>query len=238
MIFISSGDKGGTGKSMVSALAVDWAITAGRSVKLLEGDSSQPDVAARYSGTIETAALNLNRAGAADAAITALGTYVEQEIDRDDLLVVNLPAGAADTIDQHADLLATVFKDIGHDLVVSYSTGMSAQSTSVLGRSLKSGLMSVADRRTVLIPEMLGDPESFDWTRSNARSEYMAAAGHEAVMPALRPAGLRDKLLSSRGTFRSLTSSHSDLFLIERAQIHRWLAAVSKVITQIMGVES
>lgn len=234
MILCSHGDKGGSGKSMLASLAVDTALVAGRDVRILEGDLSQPDVAPRYAGIVRSGALNLNRSGAADDAVNALGTWVEQEISPETLLVINLPAAAGDTLDQAADMLASVFEALGHDLTVTYSTGMSPQSADVLARSLDAGLMSVASRRAVLLPEVLGQPDAFAWRRSPKRKAYLQAGGVEAVLPALRPLGLRDKVVSLKGPFEDLCGADSDLLLIEKAQLRRWLRAVREIIDPLI----
>ncbi len=49
-LFISHGDKGGTGKSMAAALALDHSLTSGTPVLLVEGDAGIPDLALRFRG--------------------------------------------------------------------------------------------------------------------------------------------------------------------------------------------
>lgn len=237
MIFLSHGDKGGSGKSMVAALAIDTALAAGLDVRLLEGDLGQPDVAPRFKGLVQTSALNLNQSGAADAAVNALGSWIEENLPPDTLLAINAPAAAGDTLDGAADMLREVFEALGHAFVVSYSVGMSPQSSAVLGKSLDGGLMAAADRRAVLLPEMLGDPDAFDWRRSPIRKKYLAAGGAEAVMPALRPASLRDKVMGLGGSFEALCAAESDLKLIERAQLRKWLRSARSIIDPLINNE-
>ena len=46
-LFISHGDKGGTGKSMAAAIALDHSLATGAPVLLIEGDAGIPDLALR-----------------------------------------------------------------------------------------------------------------------------------------------------------------------------------------------
>ena len=49
-LFISHGDKGGTGKSMAAAIALDHSLVTGTPVLLVEGDAGIPDLALRFRG--------------------------------------------------------------------------------------------------------------------------------------------------------------------------------------------
>ncbi len=232
MIYVSHGDKGGTGKSMLSAILVDCLLAQGRQVSILEGDLGQPDIARRFAKLVQVGAVNLNQAGAADAAVAAFGGWLEEQESAD--IVVNLPAGAGDTLDALADVLVAVAEGIGQRVVVVYSLGAYETSTQGALRSLEHGLLGVAHRRIVALPEFLGAPSGFHWKRSGSGAAFLRAGGLEAVIPALRPESLRDQVLSLPGSFADLVTS-PDLSLTERAMFQRWLSRSRAAATIIAG---
>lgn len=231
MIFVSHGDKGGTGKSMLSALLVDYLLSQGREVAILEGDLGQPDIARRFAGKVRVGAVNLNQAGAADAAVAAFGGWLEEQKSGD--AVVNLPAGAGDTLDALADVLVAVAEGIGQRVGVVYSLGAYETSTQGALRSFEHGLLGAAHRRVAALPEFLGAPAAFHWQRAGAGAVFLRTGGIEVAIPALRPESLRDKVLSLPGSFTDLVTS-PELTLTERAMFQRWLSkghAAAAVIT-------
>lgn len=238
-IIYSSGSKGGNGKSMTAAVIADYLLAAGHPVAIVEGDLGQPDIAQRFkAASIELRAVNLNRAGAAEAAIIKFAEALDG-LPRDAQIVVNLPASAEDTLDAMATLLIEAGVSLGHESYVYYSLGHQRTATEALLRSLKEGLLGAVgpDRRCVLYPLFLQpDTERFDFVRSGSREEYLTAGGLEAAMPAIRPESLVDKVLSLPGTFTSLAAPDSDLTFGERLFFGRqWLAqahaAVATLIT-------
>ena len=238
-IIYSSGSKGGNGKSMTAAVLADYLIAAGHPVGIVEGDLGQPDIAQRFKDTgVHLIAVNLNRAGAAEAAVIKFAEALDG-LPRDAQIVVNLPAAAEDTLDAMALLLVEAGKSLGHESYVYYSLGHQRTATEALMRSLRDGLLGAVGpaRRCVMYPVFL-QPEvaRFDFVRSGSREEYLTAGGLEAAMPAIRPESLVDKVLSLPGTFTSLAAPDSDLTFGERLFFGRqWLtqahAAVATLIT-------
>lgn len=235
-LFISHGDKGGTGKSMAAALALDHLYTSGMPVLLIEGDAGIPDLAHRFRDVIPLRTVNMNRSGDAEASFRKLGNALEEASAAGQHVVINLPAGAGDTIDELAPVLAEIVADVGFDLVVSFSIGPHRTSTDALLKSLHGGLMSVVDptRRSVLFPLFLGVAGQFDWSKSPARAEFVSAGGKEAVILALRPDDLRDKVLALPGTFQSMAANREHLTLTERALFKRWLALATQAMASIL----
>ncbi|MGA7178770.1 MAG: hypothetical protein WBX11_04170 [Thiobacillaceae bacterium] len=221
MVVISHGDKGGTGKSMLSAILVDYLLAEGRKVAILEGDLGQPDIALRFAQRVAVGAVNLNQAGATEAAVAKFGEWLEAQTAQS--IVVNLPAGAGDTLDSLADVLVSVAESLGHALTVVYSVGAYETSTQGLLRSWENGILGQARYRFIALPEFLGDPRSFHWMKCQSERERMLMGGGKEVrVPALRPDALRDTVLSLPGPFSELVSS-AGLSLTEKAMLKRWL---------------
>ena len=235
-IFVSHGDKGGTGKSMAAALALDHLHASGVPVLLIEGDAGIPDLAHRFRDVIPLKTVNLNRSGDSETSFNKLGNALEDASAAKQNVVINMPAGAGDTIDDLAPVLAEILADVGFDLVVSFSIGPHRTSTDALLKSLDRGLMSVVDpsRRSVLLPLFLGQAAAFDWAKADARDGFLDAGGREASIPALRPDDLRDKVLALPGTFQDMAANREHLTLTERALFKRWLSLATEAVASIL----
>lgn len=221
-LYWSHGDKGGVGKSLLSAVLVDHLLQQGRDVGVIEGDTGA-DIAARFVDTgLDLQAVNLNRSGAAESAIIAFSDALEALRDKTDI-VVNMPAGAGDTLEELAEVLTGVAESLGFVSWVFYSLGHQSSATKNAIRSLDAGLLgSVPEsNRCAVYPAFLGNPESFDWVKSGARDRYNV---REIVMPAIRPDALAVKVLSLSGPFSRMADKDSPLTLGERILFQKkWL---------------
>ena len=235
-LLISHGDKGGTGKSMAAALALDHFLATGAPVLLVEGDSAIPGLALRFRGSVPVELVNLNRAGDAETSFNKLGNVLEAAAGAGQHVVINMPAGAGDTIDDLAPVLAEIVAAVGYDLTVPFSIGPHRTSTDALLKSLDRGLMAVVDpgRRSVLFPLFLGAAAQFDWSKSPNRGEFVSAGGREGAIPALRPDDLRDKILAAPGAFSVLAEDKTALTITERALFRRWLALAHEAIASVI----
>lgn len=201
MIYYSHGDKGGVGKSMTSAVLVDYLLSQGKSPKLIEGDAGQPDIALRYASSVEMRGVNLNRSGDAEAAIMAFTDALEELGDGD--IVVNLPAAAGDTLEQLADVLVSAAQEFGHESRVFYTMGHTPTATKNALKTFDSGLVHGVglDNACLVYPVFLGKVENFDWVKSGVREKY---AVREIVMPAIAPEELAQIVLAAPGTLGDL----------------------------------
>jgi hypothetical protein len=235
-LLISHGDKGGTGKSMAAALALDHFLATGAPVLLIEGDAGIPDLALRFRGSVPVTLVNLNRAGDAETSFNKLGNVLEAAAAAGQHVVINMPAGAGDTIDELAPVLSEIVSAVGYELVVTFSIGPHRTSTDALLKSLDRGLLSVVDpaRRSVLFPLFLGIAAQFDWSKSPSRADFMSVGGKEAAIPALRPDDLRDKILAAPGAFSVLGEDKAALTITERALFRRWLALAHAAIASVV----
>ncbi len=59
-VWISSGSKGGVGKSMVAMALLHYLLRRDKDVLLVEADTANPDVGKAYGKTVETVYLNLD----------------------------------------------------------------------------------------------------------------------------------------------------------------------------------
>lgn len=214
MIYYSHGDKGGVGKSMTSAVLLDYLLSSGNKPMLIEGDAGQPDIALRYADHVPLRAVNLNRAGDAEAAVMAFTDAIEELGDGN--IVVNLPAAAGDTLEQLAEVLVAAADELGHQSRVFYTMGHTPTASKNAVKSFESGLVhSVGlENACIVYPAFLGTVQNFDWVKSGMREKYDA---REIVMPAIAPEELAQVVLSTAGTFADLADkAASTLKLSER----------------------
>lgn len=184
-LYLSHGDKGGCGKSVLSMLMVEHLLASGKAVHLVESDPSQPDLAKRYVNDpdVVNGFLSLNQAGDSENAISKFNTWLE--LNGGDSVVVNLPAGASETLDNLGDLLADTCAALGYRLIVTYSLEKNGMAADMLAGSLNCGVMSFAapENRFVVFPAFKGEPHDFAWFEHVAREKYEIG---EIVVPAMR----------------------------------------------------
>ena len=214
MIYYSHGDKGGVGKSMTSAVLLDYLLSKGGKPMLIEGDSGQPDIALRYADHVKTEYVNLNRAGAAEEAVMGFTDALEALGDGD--IVVNLPAAAGDTLEQLAEVLVGAAEELGHESRVFYTMGHTPTASKNAVKSFETGLVHNVGltNACIVYPAFLGKVENFDWVKSGLRDKHNA---REIVMPAISPEELAQVVLSAPGTFAELSEkATSPLKMSER----------------------
>jgi len=214
MIIYSHGDKGGVGKSMTSAVLIDYLLSKGGSPKLIEGDAGQPDIALRYAGHVQVQAVNLNRAGAAEEAIMAFTDALEELGEGD--IVVNLPAAAGDTLEKLAEVLVGAAMELGHESRVFYTMGHTPTASKNALKSFEGGLIHHVglDNTCIVYPAFLGKVENFDWIKSGSRDLFDV---REITMPAITPEELAQVILAAPGTFAELSDkTTSPLKMSER----------------------
>lgn len=184
-LYLSHGDKGGCGKSVLAMFIIEHLLIEHGAVHLVESDPTQPDLAKRYAQVPEvvTGFLSLNRAGDGENAVSKFGKWLEaQDAEH---VVVNLPAGASETLDDLGDMIRDLCDALEFRLVITYSLEKNGLAGDMLAKSFKSGLMSFAEPgdRFVIYPLFKGDLETFEWLQHPARGKY--AAG-EIKMPNMK----------------------------------------------------
>ena len=228
ILFVSHGDKGGVGKSVVSMFAVEKSLEAS-TVALIEADPTQPDLGRRYSHDthILIGALTLNRAGDAENALSDFGTFLEQSGKNSSRVVVNLPAGAGETLDAYSDLILGLADSLDYRLVVTYSLEKNETATRTMLKSLESGLLSVVEpeNRFIVFPTYKGEPETFHWFKSKERK---SAEIGEIVMPALKNHKALSLLEASTGRLSKLTDKENrpaGWFIVDQISVYRFYQA-------------
>lgn len=238
-LYLSHGDKGGCGKSVLSMLIVEHLLADGKSVHLVESDPSQPDLARRYEDDdgVIIGFLSLNQAGDSENAISKFNTWLETQGGED--VVVNLPAGASETLDDLGDLLADTCDALGYRLVVTYSLEKNGMAADMLAGSLKSGVMSFAapENRFVIYPAFKGEPGDFAWFEHAARENYDLG---EIVIPAMRSTAAWKALEATPGRLASLVdkSNRPEGWMItDQSSVFRFYKAAMDAVAPLFNGE-
>jgi len=234
-LYLSHGDKGGCGKSVLSMLIVEHLLDNDRTVHLVESDPSQPDLAKRYKHVpnVVLGFLSLNRAGDSENAIAKFGAWLETK--GGDSVVVNLPAGASETLDDLEDLLADTCEALEYRMVVTYSLEKNILAADMLAASLENGVMSFAapENRFAVYPAFKGEPGDFSWMTHPARDQYPMG---ELVIPAMRNTSAWKALESTPGRLSDLVdkSRRPDGWMItDQASVFRFYKAAMTAITPL-----
>ena len=218
-IVICTGDKGGTGKSVVSRILLD--IYRDLNIKCIayECDQSNPQLYRHYDKVAPgVKALKLNERGGADALQDDLQQYSPQ------VSLVDLPAGAAEYFESMASDVA-LFRNAD-------KFGYRITMVSVLGRvkdsvvQLKRLYEYCGDRVDYVIVKNLYWGEDRKFTRYNdskTRQVLLGAGAVELLLPELFD-DIFDAIDSSDMTFRE--AIHSDKFTVSnQSRIFDWVDA-------------
>ena len=168
-----NGDKGGTGKSVVSSAVLDTAIQAGKKALLIEADTKNPDLAKAYSEAVEAVAINLdNREGFIHLASLIHKTSA-------DVVVINNPARSGWVA--YGALVADNLIEMDAEMTVLWAANRQVDSVELL-----------ADFHTAfpstptffVLNQYWGSPEKFEiWAGSRIRTKIHDAGGGEIPFP-------------------------------------------------------
>jgi Mrp family chromosome partitioning ATPase len=110
-VYMSSGSKGGVGKSIVSISLIHYLIVRGEKVLLVDADTANPDVGKAYGKTVETVYINLDeKEGWMDLA-NLLAEHPDETV------VINTPARSGEGVRLYGTLLTESMQELGRKLV-------------------------------------------------------------------------------------------------------------------------
>ncbi len=222
IIFVH-GDKGGTGKSLTSSVLVDYYLNNNRDLLVIEGDNTVPDVAKRFGNLINGVSAGLAGDDPADA-VSRIIEYVEKE--NSSRIVVNLPASAGETLDPlAADLIQPAFAELEYEINVCFVIGKTSDSSDLAEKSLNFGLAGISDNKTGVINGFFGNVETFDWSNSKSRKNWLESGGNEVFLPSLHERVAREVLAGAFSDYLNTTQ----LTIPNKILLKNWLAAAHKI---------
>ena len=236
-LFFSHGNKGGVAKSYTSMVATEFLLGHGQEVALIEADATQPDIASRYQNTegVSLGLLPLNKAGDAENALADFGAWLESS--EPNIVVVNLPAGAGETLDAIASSIRDLADALEYRLAVTYGLEKNRTAAEGLAKSLSDGLLSVVEPRDrfVVYPAYKGAAESFEWFHSEAKK---SAEIGEIIMPAIGSRSALQKLEATPGRVADLidkTNRPQGWMILDQSSVFRWYHAALSAIDPVFN---
>lgn len=177
------GDKGGVGKSFVAMVYIDFLLTAGRKDKVIvvESDTRNPDVARLFLKHLRVESIDLKLHEGWMELADLLADNPDMEI------VVSLPAGAGHFLEEEAEFLGSVIKDLGHELRVYWPINRLKDSLILLKEFLATPLSDLAKEIVAVVNGFFGDQKKFHrWNSSKTRTEFLARpSAREVYLPEL-----------------------------------------------------
>jgi hypothetical protein len=220
IVFVS-GSKGGVGKS-ITAMAVLDCLTAKQGfVRLVESDSSNPDVLKSYGRTVECEQVDLDDV---DGWIQLVNTCDAQSFKT---VVVNTPARNNAGVRKHGEILLNSLKELGRQLITLWVINRQRDSLDLLSEYLDlmpGGIVHVVQNG------YFGDAKKFELYQNSALRERITKQGGISLyLPDLADR-VTDELYSKRIT---LAQAASQLKIGDRVELQRWRAAVAEMLGSV-----
>jgi len=206
------GDKGGVGKSFVASVLIDSRLASGMKDQLIvvESDTRNPDVARLFLKHVRVENIDLKLHDGWMGLSDLLADNPDKEI------VVSLPAGIGHFVEEEAEYLSSVLKDLGHTLKVYWPINRLKDSIILLKEFLSSPLSDLAQKIVVIQNGFFGEQRKFvRWIDSKTRKEFLSRPGaREAFLPELH-----ERVVDSiTGPF----SMAEGLKYSEKTELERW----------------
>ncbi|OCX68704.1 hypothetical protein A6M27_10750 [Acidithiobacillus thiooxidans] len=222
-LIISHGDKGGVGKSIYAMLAVDYLLSKGLDVAVVEGDIQIGDVAKRYDGVDGVTSFNvdLDKSGRdAENSIAVLFKHIEKMGCEN--VVINAPANAKKALDTNAELILPVAQDLEFEVCVAWMVGIEEASAEM---SEKSIICEMADRKIAVVNRHESEYDAdFAWfTQPQYKKAWEKSGGMIGEIPELASRVAVVLKSHKNRSLASLAGVDSPLMSVERQVFKNWL---------------
>lgn len=217
-IWVSGGDKGGVGKSMLSIGMIDLALERHDEPILIESDTSNPDVYKMHKDEIKTELIDLDDANGWIDFINVC------DRNPDSLIIVNTAARNNRGVAAYGATLSATLGELDRELTTLWVINRQRDSLELL-----SGFMAdlAGSKIHVVRNTYYGAEEKFElYNHSKLRTQVEAAGGKSLSFPDLADR-VSDDLYSKRLSVRAAMKT---LPLGNRAELTRWRLEVHKVL--------
>jgi hypothetical protein len=173
-VYLVHGDKGGVGKSFLSAVLVEYLCERGCKVAVVDADARNADLHAVFSGgDFPTLQTDLRE----EDGWTELASFLESIPHNN--VVVSLPAGVGDEVTQNRDVFRDALHDLRRSLVAFWVLNRTPHSVALL-RPFMDRYADTARAMVVVRNLFFGAPERFArWNTSKTRDAFLSARGLE-----------------------------------------------------------
>jgi hypothetical protein len=225
-LILSSGDKGGVGKSFILRVAAHNLDRWGLAWRGFDGDARNSHLVRFYGDGSHVQPLVLKT----DADFDRLLDQIEQT-DLTDHILIDAPAGAGDIIERRGQRLLDLTTLLGRPLVRLFAIDEEDDVLMAIHREKHVlGLHNIV----AVLNGRFGRRENFElWDRpvadgaGSTRDQVLAAGGAEIYLPALPPAP-RVAIRNARCRFADALDRLTDLSFSQRANLTDWIAEMEE----------
>jgi len=218
-IILVGGGKGGVGKSTVVFSVVDFLLSHGDNVVLVESDDSNPDTYKALDKLVTAELCNLDR----EEGFIKLGSIIEAHPQA--CIVVNTAARATNSIVEHGGILGDVAKELGRELVMLWPMNRQRDSIELLKHFLDGATGYAATY--ALLNTYFGAAEKFSRFQSGKQKERVTAT---LTFPELSDL-VADKLINNR---LALGNADAVLSIAERSALRRYREAAGNALKVLL----
>ena len=221
-IYWIGGSKGGVGKSMVSFAAIDYLLSEGRKVVLVECDNANPDVFRAYKDLVHTERADLDEG---DGWIHLVNVC---DAHRGSTVVVNTAARNNVAVTRYGQTLDSSLEALDAKLVALWVINRQRDSLELL----KEFIEAVPRAEVHVVRNgYFGDERKFElYNASKLRTSVEGRGGQSVTLP-----DLADRVADDIYTERlSLCAAAKSLPIGNRAELGRWRAEVRKVLVRLV----
>jgi hypothetical protein len=218
---IVSGSKGGVGKSITTMALMDCLATRQKFHKLVEADTSNPDVWKSYGKVIESEGIDLDNVEGWIQLVNVCDAHPFKTI------VINTPARNNTGVRAHGTLLLNSLKELARPLITLWVINRQRDSLELLQEYLELMPGGVVH---VVCNGYFGELRKFElYENSPVYQAIQHQGGKNLHLPDLADR-VTDELYSKRIT---LSQAAQQLKIGEKAELQRWRSAVTEMFTSI-----
>lgn len=220
IIFVS-GSKGGVGKSITSMAVVDFLTTEQRNLRLLEADTTNPDVWKSYNRAVESEIVDLDVVDGWIQTINVADAHPFRAI------VVNTPARNNDAVRQHGPLLLDSLTELDRPLITLWVINRQRDSLELLNEYLET-MKHPSHVVHVVRNGYFGDERKFELFEKSILKDSISQQGGRALYLPDVADRVTDELYTQRIT---LAEAAERLKLGDRAELVRWRHSCARLMT-------
>jgi hypothetical protein len=221
IVFVS-GSKGGVGKSISTMAVLDCLSTKQQMVKLVDADTSNPDVFKSYSRSVDSEQLDLDDV---EGWIQLVNTCESPSFKT---VVVNTPARNNDGVRKHGEVLFGALKELSRPFITLWIINRQRDSLDLLDEYLDlthgSGTVHVVQNG------YFGEQKKYElYQSSSVRDRIAQQNGKTLFLPDLADR-VTDELYSKRIT---LAQAATQMKIGDRVELQRWRASIAEMLASI-----
>ncbi|KXV71288.1 protein mobD [Acetobacter cerevisiae] len=221
-IYLVGGGKGGVGKSMVSMSLIDFLMSEGKDVLLVETDTSNPDVMKCYQSEIAAVALNLDHVDGWMDLITQCDNH------RNHVVVINSAARNDHAVQMYGDRLQQALPLLTRKLITFWVINRQRDCIELL----RNFLDQIPESKTnVLMNAYFGNREKFETYNNSQTKKYIEQLGGKSLIFPELADRVADDLYINRMT---IEKAAEDLPIGNRIELLRWRAEVKKMFEEVI----